>query len=47
MMTEQDKWDYINKLDEELLKGGVALSEWSVFLVQDTDIAFASGANHR
>ena len=45
MMNEQDKWDFINKLDEELLKGGVMLSEWSTFLIRDADVAFASGAN--
>ena len=45
MKTEQDKWDYINQLDEELLKGGVMLSEWSTFLIRDADIAFTSGAN--
>ncbi len=44
-MTEQDEWDFINNLDEELLKGGVILSEWSVFLIQDADFAFAAGAN--
>ncbi|MHB0867586.1 MAG: hypothetical protein ACYC6B_06195 [Thermoleophilia bacterium] len=45
MMTEQDKWNFINKLDEDLLKGGVMLSEWSVFLIRDADIAYSSGAN--
>ena len=42
---EQEKWDFINKLDEDLLKGGVILSEWSVFLIRDADTAFTSGAN--
>lgn len=45
MMTEQDKWDFINQLDEDLLKGGVMLSEWSTFLIRDADVAFTSGAN--
>ncbi|MBN1139101.1 MAG: hypothetical protein JXM73_21150, partial [Anaerolineae bacterium] len=44
-MTEQQKWDFVNQLDEDLLKGGVILSEWSVFLIRDTDVAFTSGAN--
>jgi len=44
-MTEQDKWDFINQLDEDLLKGGVMLSEWSTFLIRDADVAFTSGAN--
>jgi hypothetical protein len=45
MMTEQEKWDFVNQLDEDLLKGGVMLSEWSTFLIRDADIAFTSGAN--
>ena len=44
-MTEEEKWEFINDLDEELLLGGVILSEWSAFLVRDADTAFASGAN--
>jgi hypothetical protein len=45
MMTQDEKWDYINKLDEELLVGGVMLSEWSTSLVKDADTAFCSSAN--
>ncbi|MFZ2444800.1 MAG: hypothetical protein WAW37_00440 [Syntrophobacteraceae bacterium] len=44
-MTEQEKWNYIIELDEELLLGGVILSEWSTFLARDAEIAFCSGAN--
>jgi hypothetical protein len=44
-MTEQEKWDYILALDEELLKGGVMLSEWSTFLARDAEAAFCSGAS--
>jgi hypothetical protein len=44
-MSAEEKWDYINKLDEELLVGGVTLSEWSVFLIRDTDLAFVAGAH--
>ncbi|MEH2159856.1 MAG: hypothetical protein V7K38_02170 [Nostoc sp.] len=44
-MTEEEKWDYINTLDEQLLLGGVILSEWSTFLAKDAEIAFCSGAN--
>ena len=44
-MTEQEKWDYILALEEELLKGGVILSEWSTFLANDAETAFCSGAN--
>lgn len=43
-MTEQEKWDYINNLDEELLKGGIIISEWSNFLIRDADNAFVCGA---
>ena len=43
-MTEEQKWDYINQLDEELLVGGVILSEWTTFLVKDAETAFCSGA---
>lgn len=44
-MTEQEKWDYILDLDNELLKGGAILSEWTTFLTKDAQIAFCSGAN--
>lgn len=44
-MNEQDKWEFLNKLDEELLKGSVILSEWSTFLIREADVAFTSGAN--
>ena len=44
-MAEQDRWKFINDLDDELLKGGVILSEWCCFIIKDTDIAFVAGAN--
>ncbi|ALF56099.1 hypothetical protein ACX27_29815 [Nostoc piscinale CENA21] len=44
-MNEQEKWNYINTLEEELLLGGVILSEWSTFLAKDAELAFCSGAN--
>ncbi len=44
-MSPEEKQEYINKLDEELLIGGVMLSEWSTFLIRDTDTAFCSGAS--
>ena len=43
-MTEEEKWNYINELDEDLLLGGVMLSEWTTFLVKDAENAFCSGA---
>lgn len=39
-MTEDERWQYICNLDEEYLNGGVILSEWSSFLVKDSDMAF-------
>lgn len=42
--TEEQKWDYILQLDEELLLGGVILSEWTTFLAKDAETAFCSGA---
>jgi len=45
MLSEQEKWDYLIKLDEELLVGGVILSEWCSFIVCEADTAFAKGAN--
>ena len=44
-MDEQAKWEYINKLDEELLIGNIILSEWSTFLIRDAETAFCKGAN--
>lgn len=44
-MDEQVKWEYINALDEELLQGGVMMSEWTTFLAKDAETAFCAGAN--
>lgn len=44
-MSEKNRWDYIVSLDEELLKGGVILSEWCSFIVREADLAFTSNAN--
>lgn len=44
-MNENEKWAYINELDEKFLKGGVILSEWTTFLVKDAEKAFCNGAN--
>jgi hypothetical protein len=43
-MREDERWAYIVQLDEELLVGGVILSEWCSFLIRDADIAYAKGA---
>ena len=42
---EQEKWDFITALEDELLLGGVILSEWSSFLARDAMTAWCSGAN--
>ena len=44
-MNEGERWEIINGLDEELLKGGVILSEWCTFIVREADLAFVKGAN--
>lgn len=44
-MNEQEKWNYINQLDVELLEGAAILSEHTMFLVRNADIAFVNGAN--
>ncbi len=44
-MTQDEKWNFILQLDEELLVGGAILSEWSTFLIRDADTAFAAGAH--
>ena len=43
-MDKENRWDHLVALDEELLKGGVILSEWCTFIVREADTAFASGA---
>ena len=44
-MTEQEKCDYVLALHEDLLFGGVILSEWSTFLARDAETAFCTGAH--
>lgn len=44
-MKEQDRWEYLVSLDEELLQGGVILSEWCGFIVREADKAFTADAN--
>ena len=43
-MTSDAKWALILSWDEQYLKGGAMLSEWTASLVRDADIAFCSGA---
>lgn len=44
-MTLEDRWNHLISLDEELLKGGVILSEGCSFIVREADTAFAGGAH--
>ena len=44
-MTEDDRWNLLVELDEELLKGGVILSEWCCFIVREADTAFVKQAH--
>jgi len=43
-MTEEERWEHLKSLDDALLMGGVILSGWCTFIVQEADIAFAKGA---
>jgi hypothetical protein len=44
-MTEDERWSHLLALDDELLKGGVIISEWCSFIVREADTAFANGAH--
>lgn len=44
-MNQNERWEQLVSLDEELLNGGVILSEWCSFIVREADMAFAAGAN--
>lgn len=44
-MTEDERWAFLVQLDDELLKGGVILSEWCSFIFKEADTAFAKGAH--
>jgi hypothetical protein len=44
-MTEEERWNHLLNLDEELHRGDVILSEWCCFVVREADTAFAKGAH--
>jgi hypothetical protein len=44
MTSQTDRTALLLQLDDELLKGGVVLSEWCAFLVRESDEAFEAGA---
>lgn len=43
-MTESERWAYLTALDEELLVGGVVLSEWTSEIVRQSDVALVHSA---
>ncbi|WP_035359455.1 hypothetical protein [Edaphobacter aggregans] len=43
-MNEEERWHLLVVLDDELLTGGVILSEWCSFITREADTAFAKGA---
>jgi hypothetical protein len=43
-MDVEQRWAELVALDDELLKGGVMLSEWCTRIVVDADTAYAAGA---
>lgn len=44
-MNPDDRWSHLIALDEELLKGGIILSEWCNFIVREADAAFVNSAH--
>ncbi len=44
-MKKNDREQYLLDLDDQLLQGGVILSEWCIFVVREADTAFIGGAN--
>lgn len=44
-MTIDEKQNFIISIDEELLLGGVIISEWTSYLARDAETAFVHGAN--
>ncbi|WP_400766766.1 hypothetical protein [Methylosinus sporium] len=43
-MHESERSQFLNQLDEELLRGGVQISEWCCFLVCEFDTTYIAGA---
>ena len=44
-MDTGERWNYLVRLDEELLKGGIITSERTVFLIRHADLAFVHEAH--
>ena len=43
-MTQDERASVLLTLEDELLKGGVIVSEWSCFITREADTAFVQGA---
>lgn len=43
MMSIEERWAFLVALDDEMICGGVILSEWCSFIVREADTAFANG----
>ena len=44
-MIDAARQRLLDEWDEELLRGGVMLSEWATFLIESADVAFCAGAD--
>jgi hypothetical protein len=44
LKSEHERSDTLLALDDELMKGGVILSEWCAFLTRESDTAYTKGA---
>jgi len=43
VMTEDQRRGILLQLDDELLEGGIILSEWCSIIIREADFAFAKG----
>ena len=44
MLPEDQRWEWVSNLDEEVLRGGASASEFCFELMRNADVSFASGA---
>jgi len=44
MSTEEQRWEWVSNLDDQMLDGGAQISEHACELIRNADISFASGA---
>ncbi|NQT63590.1 MAG: hypothetical protein HQ556_11575 [Candidatus Marinimicrobia bacterium] len=44
-MNKTDRWEWLCSLDDELLQGGVILSEWCSAIVRECDMAYVGEAH--